>query len=277
MKQENVFDKIVNVISPLIIYLFVNLFAQAGFTLAALFIQLKSVGENGGNYKTSVSFVDNMESLVAKNTLTVTFITVLIALPIMFYLFYKNSNKILLKTEWKKMYVPILIGAFASAGVSKLVTLLPIDGIIGNYSKTSANVMSSNLPLQLITLVILGPIMEELMFRGLIYNRLKQFNEKTIAAYISALIFAVYHFNLVQGIYTFILGLLIVYVYEEYKSIAAPIILHIAANGIAVFLNYFPVSAVISKHWYFKLPVMLVEISVLIFIVIKQFHKKKAS
>ncbi len=277
MKQENVFDKIVNVISPLIIYLFVNLFAQAGFTLAALFIQLKSVGENGGNYKTSVSFVDNMESLVAKNTLTVTFITVLIALPIMFYLFYKNSNKILLKTEWKKMYVPILIGAFASAGVSKLVTLLPIDGIIGNYSKTSANVMSSNLPLQLITLVIFGPIMEELMFRGLIYNRLKQFNEKTIAAYISALIFAVYHFNLVQGIYTFILGLLIVYVYEEYKSIVAPIILHIAANGIAVFLNYFPVSAVISKHWYFKLPVMLVEISVLIFIVIKQFHKKKAS
>ncbi len=277
MKQENVFDKIVNVISPLIIYLFVNLFAQAGFTLAALFIQLKSVRENGGNYKTSVSFVDNMESLVAKNTLAVTFITVLIALPIMFYLFYKNSNKILLKTEWKKMYVPILIGAFASAGVSKLVTLLPIDGIIGNYSKTSANVMSSNLPLQLITLVILGPIMEELMFRGLIYNRLKQFNEKTIAAYISALIFAVYHFNLVQGIYTFILGLLIAYVYEEYKSIVAPIILHIAANGIAVFLNYFTVSAVISKHWYFKLPVMLVEISVLIFIVIKQFHKKKAS
>lgn len=275
MNKESIFDRVVNVVMPLIIYLFVNLFAQAGFTLTAMFIQIKSASKDGGSYRTSISFVENMEKLISSNTLTVTFITVLCALPIMFFMFYKQQNKILLKVEWKKMYIPLIMGVFASAGISKLVTLLPIDGILGNYSETSANVMSSNIFLQIITLIIIGPIMEELLFRGLIYNRLKSFNEVTIAAYISALIFAVYHFNLVQGIYTFILGILLVYVYEHYKSIVAPMILHIAANGIAVFINYFPISEIIAKHWYLKVPVMLVEIGILVVTVYVVLFRKK--
>ncbi len=72
------------------------------------------------------------------------------------------------------------------------------------------------------------------MFRGILYNRMKRcFNDK-IALVVSSLLFGIYHGNLVQAVYGTILGLLIAYFYERYKSFAAPVLFHGVAN-ISVF------------------------------------------
>lgn len=77
---------------------------------------------------------------------------------------------------------------------------------------------------------ILSPIVEEAVFRGLIYNRMKRCFQPKIALVFSALIFGAYHGNLVQALYGTILGFLIAYSYERYKSFVAPVIFHGVAN-----------------------------------------------
>ena len=43
--------------------------------------------------------------------------------------------------------------------------------------------------------------------------------------------------NFVQGPYAFLVGLAAVYVYERYKSIIAPIILHVTANSVSTIVS----------------------------------------
>ena len=59
------------------------------------------------------------------------------------------------------------------------------------------------------------------------------------SAIIVSLLFGVYHGNWIQAPYAFLLGLACVYVYERYKSIIAPMILHGTANFVAVLITFF--------------------------------------
>ena len=77
---------------------------------------------------------------------------------------------------------------------------------------------------------ILSPVVEEAVFRGLIYNRMKRCFNLKIALICSALIFGAYHGNIVQALYGAVLGFLIAYTYDRYGSFAAPVIFHGVAN-----------------------------------------------
>lgn len=83
---------------------------------------------------------------------------------------------------------------------------------------------------QLLYLVILMPLAEELVFRGLGYYRLRRELPPLHAALISSLFFALYHGNLKQGIYAFFVGLVLVLLYEIYDSLLMPYLFHVMAN-----------------------------------------------
>lgn len=82
---------------------------------------------------------------------------------------------------------------------------------------------------------LIGPIVEELMFRGFIIGSTKQ-NGKIIAIVLSAFIFGLMHANPLQFFAGFVSGLLLGYVFVEY-SIVWTIILHIFNNFV---LNELP-------------------------------------
>ena len=82
----------------------------------------------------------------------------------------------------------------------------------------------------LISTGIIGPIIEELMFRGIIYNELKLKVSPMKAILLTTLFFAIIHFNILQIIYTFAVGFLFIFFYEKYKDIKAAIILHMTLN-----------------------------------------------
>ena len=50
------------------------------------------------------------------------------------------------------------------------------------------------------------------------------------AALISAVLFGLYHGNLLQGVYAFLLGLVLAWLYERFQTLAAPWLFHAAAN-----------------------------------------------
>lgn len=85
--------------------------------------------------------------------------------------------------------------------------------------------------------VIVGPICEELAFRGLTMGYAKRFTSFWAANVIQALLFAGMHMNPLQGIYTFLMGLLFGYLVHKSGTVVTGIILHMAFNAVGVLAN----------------------------------------
>ena len=92
------------------------------------------------------------------------------------------------------------------------------------------NMYSADFVVQIIVFGFVIPIAEEFMFRGVLYQRYRETRGFYYAAIWSALFFSVTHTNTVQMIYTFLLGILLCYIYEKFGSMKAPIMLHVVLN-----------------------------------------------
>ncbi|MCL2044963.1 MAG: CPBP family intramembrane metalloprotease [Oscillospiraceae bacterium] len=91
-----------------------------------------------------------------------------------------------------------------------------------------------------IVTVIVAPIVEELCFRGIIFNRLLSWTKPWIAIIYQAAVFGIIHLNLVQGIYAFLLGFAIGLLYYRFRKLWFCILAHIAANFLAVVMRIIP-------------------------------------
>lgn len=83
----------------------------------------------------------------------------------------------------------------------------------------------------LFAVIFVAPIGEELLFRGLIQHYgLKNF-APVLAIGLQGLIFGLYHGNIIQGIYAWIMGTVLGFVAYKLGSIIYPIVLHISINA----------------------------------------------
>lgn len=78
--------------------------------------------------------------------------------------------------------------------------------------------------------VILGPISEEFVFRGVILSSAKKALPFWAANLFQAVLFGIFHMNLIQGIYAFFIGLFLGYVCHRGGSIWLSVFLHILYN-----------------------------------------------
>ncbi len=85
--------------------------------------------------------------------------------------------------------------------------------------------------------LILAPLSEELTFRGITKNLAqKAFHSFWVANFIQALFFGIAHMNWIQGIYAFLLGLLLGYLCEKYHSLYASMLMHLIFNFLGTYL-----------------------------------------
>ena len=96
------------------------------------------------------------------------------------------------------------------------------DEITGNY-RTKLSGISSTFP-EVIKTIIIYPISEEVIFREWIYNFLKK--RTKFYNIIQAFLFGLYHFILVQSIYTFISGIFLGNIKRKTDSLETVIFCH---------------------------------------------------
>ena len=101
---------------------------------------------------------------------------------------------------------------------------------------------STNIILSIVLIGIVGPIIEEIMFRKLFTDRLTPYGEKT-AILLPSLFFALFHTNLYQFFYAFLLGMVFSYIYVKTGKLIYTCIIHIFIN---LFFGIFP-SYIFSK------------------------------
>lgn len=135
------------------------------------------------------------------------------------------------KIKWYKILLTVVVGAVTSVGFNYLIGLIPWKKIpISGAAADTEPMYAIPLWLVMIAYSVIAPITEEFLFRGGIYSRFKKVMPVPVAIVLTALIFGVYHGNLQQGLYAFVMGLLITYSYEKGKNIVYPIVFHAAAN-----------------------------------------------
>lgn len=78
-------------------------------------------------------------------------------------------------------------------------------------------------------LVIVGPIFEEWLFRKQLIDRTRKYGEKT-AILLSGLAFGLFHMNLFQFFYAFLLGLMFGYVYTRTSKLRYSMAMHMIIN-----------------------------------------------
>jgi len=83
--------------------------------------------------------------------------------------------------------------------------------------------------------VVFGPIFEEIFFRGFCYPIFKKKFGRTAAMALSSSFFALIHDNTFAFWPIFILGMVLVYVYEKRGSLIPSMVLHITHNSIFIF------------------------------------------
>jgi len=79
---------------------------------------------------------------------------------------------------------------------------------------------------------LLGPILEEIIFRGFILKTMQKYGNLT-AIIVSSILFSMFHLNLVQFINPVLMGIVLAFITIKSKSIFPSIIAHIFNNTIA--------------------------------------------
>ncbi len=177
-----------------------------------------------------------------------------IAYPIIFFLFKKVP--VTLSGEKKKMKISHLIVFFLMCYAGTYICNLTVNilvAIIGMFKQSSVdnvmlNVVTSINPwVNIFIVVICAPIMEELLFRKAILDRTAKYGEG-VSIVFSGLLFGLFHGNLVQFAYAFLLGICFGFIYLKTKNIIYPIILHMITNFLGSFIGSF----IIEKSGYME-------------------------
>ena len=153
------------------------------------------------------------------------YILILFYILTIIYLYKKNHHQ---ETNLpsKKYFPLILLGISLATFLNMLIFLI----------NPPATISTISIPLAIISSGIIGPIYEEIIFRYILYNRLKKKYSVKKSIIITTTIFALIHLSPIKIIYAFLLGLILNIAYEKHQNILAPILIHIAANTIVIIL-----------------------------------------
>ncbi|SCJ98896.1 CAAX prenyl protease-related protein [uncultured Clostridium sp.] len=176
-------------------------------------------------------------------------------------------------------YASIVLGVSAWAINYGLVNILSEIMVFKKYfyefntaTSTVAN-PNTNIFITILSIVIIVPFAEEFLFRGIIQNTLtKGFSIKS-SIIIQASVFGIFHGNVIQGVYTVLLGLLLGYVAYKTRSIWSSVIIHIMNNLVSLYLSNIVYEGYKSMEIY--IPITGILAGIISLLIIKGYNQQK--
>ena len=139
---------------------------------------------------------------------------------------------------------PLRLAEFAVLGsavnmlISVALSYIPLpEEIIESFEATYSGLDGSNLPLEILAVVIAGPVVEEILFRGIAMTRLGPTFGGPAAVILSSLLFGLAHGTPIAVGYAFLLGILLALIFLRYRSILPCMIFHIFFNFTSYWLT----------------------------------------
>lgn len=136
----------------------------------------------------------------------------------------------------KELVYTGLLAVTSSLGLNVLLTLTGFADSSQTYREVADSQYSVAFAAGLILYGLISPLAEEVVFRGVIFNRMRRLYGPILAIVASGLFFGAFHGNVVQGVYGGCMGILMAYRYERSGRFVIPIFFHMAAN-LAVYMT----------------------------------------
>ncbi len=143
---------------------------------------------------------------------------------------YKREAKPLKAKDFAALFLICQAVTLIGSMIGNTITSL-LSNILGKDVSAGATQLIEESPLwlTLIVAVIIGPIVEEFIFRKLLIDRIGRFGDVT-AILTSGIAFGIFHANFEQFFYATMLGMIFAFVYVKTGNWLHTAILHIAIN-----------------------------------------------
>lgn len=158
--------------------------------------------------------------------------------------------------KWKRIFYLVGMGFGFGFFFSALVTVVPFPkGLMESYISSSEGIKNGTDPLiALLSTVLLAPVVEEIIFRGYMLNRLLSWFDEKKSILITAVVFALCHVSLIWIAYAFLMGAVLAKVSVEEDNISYSMALHIGFNANVVpiwSINHIPElkGILFCSHW----------------------------
>ncbi|MCD7778492.1 MAG: CPBP family intramembrane metalloprotease, partial [Clostridiales bacterium] len=137
---------------------------------------------------------------------------------------------------WNIVY--IVMTGFLRLPVMQFISVITSFFCPDTSGEIQDAVLSADFSVGLLIMAVLPAILEETLFRGLIYGSLRKFGTKK-AMVLSAFYFGLFHLSGYQIPYAVLSGIILAIVTEYGGSIIAPMLLHFTINGTQVASYYY--------------------------------------
>ena len=190
--------------------------------------------------------------IVNRYASVITMIADILTVGIIFLIFVCRRRSCIYETGIRRVKVrdallSVGLGVLLLIFVSCVLDIIPEDSaVMQSYSDASSSISGGNVWVDIIATVLIAPIAEEIIFRGVILSRLNRAFPSGIAVIISALIFGAMHGQILWIAYAFVIGLVLGAVYIRYNSIVPTIAIHITFNLLGgIYFNFAVPTAVL--------------------------------
>ena len=193
-----------------------------------------------GNIVDGVALAEQVQQRLVDLT-TMSIFLYIIVCSIIFFIVYKIKKQSmrkeigLNKIKSKHIVLTIMAAVGLSVFINQLLNIIDsivnLNEVFPNYEEIIQSIMGGSIIMTFISVVILAPIFEEVLFRGIILRRLSRAYSITATVVIQAVLFGILHFNMLQFLYATVLGLFLGFIVIWTDSLYAGIIIHMIFNG----------------------------------------------
>lgn len=226
-------------------YLALYLASQTIATYMVVFASALSIGIKDPALFETDAGIDSLINEVYDAALSNSSLILLIAAAILLLIlivFFRARGKRLMQETW---LAPVRVSSLwpvALAGVSLAIVIcygiswIPWpESMMQSYEELYA-VSNDDSILCLFTTVLIAPIIEELIFRGLVFTRFCRAMPAPAALILASTIFGAMHGTLLWASYGFIGGIAMTLVYMKYRSLYASMLMHCVFNLVGGYL-----------------------------------------
>ena len=170
-------------------------------------------------------------------------------LILVFFIIYKlvfSKDKEEAKLSLNPKYsIKCLVAGVGVSGVSLLWIMLAeqlpaLKSSLDAMNMGNENIGGGSFIGAVVVAVIGAPLIEEIVFRGIVFRSLRRVSPAWVAILASSVLFGLYHMNPVQIVYATLMGIVAGIIYEKSNNLLFPILVHVANNLVAAIQGFIP-------------------------------------
>ena len=223
-----------------------------------------SIDINGDFQSAYTAFFSNSDILQRAEFVALLTMTILASLWY-YFVFIKKEKKngtyesVIPKIKDEPLTIPFLviasIACFSCGSIIDIAATAMMPNTAALLEKVFGAIINDNIVLTLMSVVILAPLGEEIIDRGIIAKISRRSYGMIGCMVISAVMFAIFHMNPIQGLYVIPMGLFWGYLAYKYKSVIPSMFCHAFNNLMGV---YSPSSLIEGNKVVIHIIVMLI-------------------